>query len=62
MIIGEAMVDQMYAKHHRTAEASGAHIVPCAGFDSVPSDLGTVPVRNKICPILPGVPWRSWEF
>ena len=26
-------------RHHATARATGARLVPCAGFDSVPSDL-----------------------
>ena len=29
------------AAHQETAEASGARIVHCCGFDSIPSDLGT---------------------
>mmetsp|Transcript_4233 Transcript_4233/g.7463 ORF Transcript_4233/g.7463 Transcript_4233/m.7463 type:complete len:344 (+) Transcript_4233:258-1289(+) len=40
-------VELMHEKHHKTAEASGAHIVPTAGFDSVPSDLGTFLVAQK---------------
>ena len=32
-----AMID----KHHAAAERSGARIVHCCGFDSIPSDLGT---------------------
>ncbi len=32
-----AMVD----RHHEAARASGARIVHCCGFDSIPSDLGT---------------------
>lgn len=42
-----AWVDLMHAKHHKAAEENGAHIVPCAGFDSVPSDLGTFLVVQK---------------
>jgi short subunit dehydrogenase-like uncharacterized protein len=33
-------VDRMYVEHQATAEASGARIVHCAGFDSIPHDLG----------------------
>lgn len=33
-------VDRMYVDHQATAEASGARIVHCAGFDSIPHDLG----------------------
>ena len=32
-----AMIDA----HHEAARAAGARIVPCSGFDSIPSDLGT---------------------
>jgi short subunit dehydrogenase-like uncharacterized protein len=31
----------MIAEHDETARASGARIVHCCGFDSIPSDLGT---------------------
>jgi short subunit dehydrogenase-like uncharacterized protein len=33
-------VDQMWLDHHATAERSGARIVHCCGFDSIPHDLG----------------------
>ncbi|MDB5970917.1 MAG: saccharopine dehydrogenase [Hydrocarboniphaga sp.] len=33
-------VDQMWLRYHDQARASGAHIVNCCGFDSVPHDLG----------------------
>ena len=33
-------VDRMYVEHHATAEANGARIVHCCGFDSIPHDLG----------------------
>ena len=33
-------VDLMWLRHHRAAEASGARLVHCCGFDSVPHDLG----------------------
>ena len=35
-------VDQMYLDHHETAVASGARLVHCCGFDSVPHDLGVL--------------------
>jgi short subunit dehydrogenase-like uncharacterized protein len=35
-------VDQMYLDHHRTAVASGARLVHCCGFDSIPHDLGVL--------------------
>lgn len=33
-------VDKMWLRYHDKARASGAHIVNCCGFDSVPHDLG----------------------
>jgi len=33
-------VDWMWAEHHETAERSGARLVHCCGFDSIPHDLG----------------------
>ncbi|HWU32316.1 MAG TPA: saccharopine dehydrogenase NADP-binding domain-containing protein, partial [Marmoricola sp.] len=35
-------VDLMYVKHNATAEASGARLVHCCGFDSIPHDLGAL--------------------
>jgi short subunit dehydrogenase-like uncharacterized protein len=33
-------VDRMYVEHQATAEATGARIVHCGGFDSIPHDIG----------------------
>ncbi len=33
-------VDLMWLRHHDAAKASGARIVNCCGFDSIPHDLG----------------------
>jgi short subunit dehydrogenase-like uncharacterized protein len=33
-------VDRMYVRHHAAAVASGARLVHCCGFDSIPHDLG----------------------
>jgi short subunit dehydrogenase-like uncharacterized protein len=33
-------VDLMYVRYHERAKASGARLVHCAGFDSIPYDLG----------------------
>jgi short subunit dehydrogenase-like uncharacterized protein len=33
-------VDLMWLRHHEQAERSGARIVHCCGFDSIPHDLG----------------------
>ena len=42
-ITGEtAWVRALIDRHHRRAERDGTRIVPCAGFDSVPSDLGAL--------------------
>ena len=35
-------VDRMYLRHHQDAVASGARIVHCCGFDSIPYDLGVL--------------------
>lgn len=33
-------VDRMWLKHHETARQTGARLVHCCGFDSIPHDLG----------------------
>jgi short subunit dehydrogenase-like uncharacterized protein len=33
-------VDRMWLRHHAEAERSGARLVHCCGFDSIPHDLG----------------------
>ena len=33
-------VDNMWLRHHEQAEETGARIIHCAGFDSIPHDLG----------------------
>jgi short subunit dehydrogenase-like uncharacterized protein len=33
-------VDRMWSENHATAERSGARLVHCCGFDSIPHDLG----------------------
>jgi saccharopine dehydrogenase (NAD+, L-glutamate forming) len=35
-------VDEMYVRHHRTAQLSGARLVHACGFDSIPHDLGVL--------------------
>jgi saccharopine dehydrogenase (NAD+, L-glutamate forming) len=35
-------VDRMWLEHHHTAAATGARLVHCCGFDSVPHDLGVL--------------------
>ncbi len=40
-ITGETLwVQQLIAKYHDDAAAHGVRIVPCCGFDSIPSDIG----------------------
>ena len=34
--------------NHAQATASGAHIVPCCGFDSIPSDLGVLMLHEHL--------------
>jgi short subunit dehydrogenase-like uncharacterized protein len=42
-ITGETpWVHELIARYHDRAAASGTRIIPCCGFDSVPSDLGTL--------------------
>ena len=48
-------VDRMYLAHHDRARETGARIVHCAGFDSVPYDLG---VRFTVLQLAEGVPLR----
>ena len=47
-LTGEPLfVDRMYVAYHATAEKSGARIVHCCGFDSIPHDLGAYyPVKE----------------
>jgi short subunit dehydrogenase-like uncharacterized protein len=39
-------IRRMIDAHHDDAIASGARIVHCCGFDSIPSDLGTLVLQN----------------
>ena len=48
-------VDRMYVRHHRRAVETGARIVHCAGFDSIPYDLG---VRFTVLQLPEDVPLR----
>ncbi|UQX89327.1 saccharopine dehydrogenase NADP-binding domain-containing protein [Jatrophihabitans telluris] len=42
-LTGEAeFVDRMYNLYHRQAQRSGARLVHCCGFDSIPHDLGVL--------------------
>jgi short subunit dehydrogenase-like uncharacterized protein len=41
-------VDRMYLAHHRRATETGARIVHCCGFDSIPHDLGAQFTRQHL--------------
>ena len=41
-------IQRMIDAHQADAEASGARIVPCCGFDSIPSDLGVLFLNNEV--------------
>lgn len=48
-ITGETFwVRDLIDRHHARAAADGTRIVPCCGFDSIPSDLGTYLVARHI--------------
>ena len=47
-LTGEPLwVRQMIEKYQKTAEDSGARMIPCAGFDSMPSDLGVFYLQQQ---------------
>ncbi|MBC7750131.1 MAG: saccharopine dehydrogenase NADP-binding domain-containing protein [Candidatus Saccharibacteria bacterium] len=47
-LTGEApWIGKMLAAHEETAKRTGARIVNCSGFDSIPSDLGTYFLQQK---------------
>jgi short subunit dehydrogenase-like uncharacterized protein len=41
-------VDLMWLRHHEQAERTGARIVHCCGFDSIPHDLGALYTVNQL--------------
>ncbi len=48
-ITGETpWVRAMIDRHHEQAAANGTRIVPCCGFDSVPSDIGALLVADAL--------------
>lgn len=48
-ITGEiAWIRQLISKYHAQAAAEGTRVIPCCGFDSVPSDIGTLLVVRKV--------------
>ncbi len=47
-LTGEAhWIGMMKDKYNQTAEASGARIVNCCGFDSIPSDMGVFALQQR---------------
>jgi len=53
-ITGEPeFVDRCYLRHDRTARDTGARLVHCAGFDSVPHDLGVLFTVQHLPPDTP---------
>ncbi|MDD3763831.1 MAG: saccharopine dehydrogenase NADP-binding domain-containing protein [Nevskiales bacterium] len=52
-------VDKMWLRYHESARASGARIVHCCGFDSIPHDLG---VWFTVKQLPEGVPLRVQGF
>jgi short subunit dehydrogenase-like uncharacterized protein len=48
-ITGETpWVHGLIERHHREAVENGARVIPCCGFDSVPSDLGALLVARAV--------------
>jgi short subunit dehydrogenase-like uncharacterized protein len=48
-LTGEAQwIHTMIRAHHARAEGSGARIVHCCGFDSIPSDLGVLMIHDHL--------------
>lgn len=48
-LAGEApWIQRMIDEYQAVAEASGARIVPCCGFDSIPSDLGVLFLHDEV--------------
>ena len=41
-------VDDMYVRHHAEAQRTGARIIHCCGFDSIPHDLGVHFTVNQL--------------
>lgn len=58
-ITGETpWVRTLIDRYHTQASADGTRIIPCCGFDSVPSDLGTYLVVRHIQQVM-GVPCKT---
>jgi len=46
-------VDLMYLRYHAAAKASGARLVHCCGFESIPVDLGALFTVSQLQPDVP---------
>lgn len=44
----ELFVKYLIDHHHEAAKANGTKIVPCCGFDSIPSDLGVFYMQQEV--------------
>jgi len=50
-ITGEThWVRMLIDRYHEKAQADGTRVIPCCGFDSVPSDLGAMLIANALGP------------
>jgi short subunit dehydrogenase-like uncharacterized protein len=59
-ITGEPeFVDRMYIRHDQKAQQSGARLIHCCGFDSIPHDLG---VQFLVSRLPEGVPLKVQGF
>jgi short subunit dehydrogenase-like uncharacterized protein len=48
-LTGESpFIRKMIDQHHEQAQKTGAHIVHCCGFDSIPSDLGVLYLQQEM--------------
>ena len=54
-------IRQTIDRHHEAARASGTRIVHCCGFDSIPSDLGTL-VLQETAAARHGAPFNDITF
>lgn len=61
-LTGEAQwIRRMIDAHHERAVATGARIVHCCGFDSVPSDIGTHVLQSRAIAVF-GSPCERVDF
>ncbi len=41
-------IDEVIARHHATCVEQGTTLIPCAGFDSAPTDLAVLELRKEV--------------